>query len=97
LPKARDFGESVATGAALPVPESVTDCGLVGSESTIFRVALRAPAAWGDIVRVMTQEAFPAKVDPHVVVRLKSPGLVPVIVRGLIDRGAVVRLVRVRV
>jgi hypothetical protein len=41
------------------------------------QVALRAPVAWGVIVRVTVQEVFPASVAPQVVVLLRSPMLAP--------------------
>jgi hypothetical protein len=97
LPKARDFGETVPTEDALPVPERATVCGLVGSESRMFRVAALAPVDRGVMNSVMVQVVPFASVAPHEFVWLKSPGLVPVIVKGLRVRDAVLRFVTVTV
>ena len=68
LPKAKDFGETVGMGDALPVPDRATVCGLVGSESMMFKVPVRAPVACGVIVRLIVHEPRLASVVPHVVV-----------------------------
>ena len=47
--------------------------------------AVRSPVAVGRKVTLIVQDAPAARVVPHVVVRAKSPPLVPVIVMLLID------------
>ena len=53
-------------------------CGLVGSESTTERVAVRVPVAVGLKVTLIVQLVPTANVVPQVVVCPKSPGFVPV-------------------
>jgi hypothetical protein len=77
LPKATEVGARLAAGLK-PVPLSATCCGLVGSEFVTRKVAERAPLAVGVKVTLIVQLAPAARDDPHVVVRPKSPVLVPV-------------------
>src|SRR5438552_15494893 len=71
---------TTGTGAT-PVPLSATVCGLAVPLSLMVAAALRAPVAVGVNVTLMVQLAPMASVaglNGHVVVRAKSPGLVPV-------------------
>lgn len=61
-----------------PVPLKLTVCGLVGSESVMARDAVRAPTAVGLKRTLIVQLPPPARLDPQVVVREKSPLFVPV-------------------
>lgn len=61
----------------LPVPVSVTNCGVVGSESFAFKVALREPVAPGLNVTVMEQEPLPWTVPLQLFVWLKSRAFKP--------------------
>jgi hypothetical protein len=53
--------------------------------SAIETEAVRIPAAVGRNVTLIVQLALTASVEPHVVVRAKSPEFVPVIVMPAID------------
>jgi hypothetical protein len=64
----------------LPVPESVTWCGLPPAESEIVSVADRAPAAVGLKMMPMLQLLDPPRLDPQVLPAIaKSPGSAPAI------------------
>src|SRR5579864_6454795 len=87
LPKGTGLG-ATATLASTPVPLRVVCCGLAGASSATFTVAVRAPAAAGVKVTLMTQEpplAVNTKPATQVVpeAMAKSPGLVPVMVTGV--------------
>jgi hypothetical protein len=71
-----------------PVPDRTTVCGLPVASSVIEIEAERAPLAVGLKVTLIVQFEPPASVAPQVVVRAKSPALVPVIVMLLIARAA---------
>jgi len=72
------------TVTPVPVPDSDTVCGLPGALSVTETAALLDPVADGRNVTLIVQLAPAAKLDPHVVVREKSPALVPVTVMLLI-------------
>lgn len=63
----------------MPVPLRFTLWGLVGSESLIVTLADRLPAAVGVNVTLIVQLPPGAMLVPQLLVRAKSPGLVPVI------------------
>ena len=63
---------------AVAVPLRLTVCGLPAALSVIARLAVRVPSAVGRKVTLMMQVALAASVVPQVVVREKSPALVPV-------------------
>jgi len=65
---------------AVPVPLSDTVCGLPRALSLMDNTAVRVPAAWGVNLTLMVQVNPAPRVAPQVVVREKSPALVPVIV-----------------
>ncbi|MGC1424441.1 MAG: hypothetical protein WA815_18950 [Terracidiphilus sp.] len=66
-----------ATGR-LPVPESVTCCGLPLAESETVSVAVRDPAAAGLKIMPMLQVLDPGRLDPQVLPAIeKSAGSVP--------------------
>lgn len=74
-------GAGVVLGEGLvPVPLSAAVCGLPAALSATLTLALRAPAAVGVNVTLMPQLLPAVNVPPHVVVRVKSPGLLPVMV-----------------
>jgi hypothetical protein len=86
LPKDRDAGETLATGAnAVPVPVRETVWGLPAALLVIERDALRVAATVGVKVTLMVQLAPAATLAPQVLVCAKSPGLAPVIVMPLMD------------
>jgi hypothetical protein len=64
-----------------PVPDKLTDCGVVGSESAIFIVALLDPALAGSNDTVTLQLPFPGICVPQLLVWLKSPALLPLKVK----------------
>jgi hypothetical protein len=71
-------GVSDAPGTcATPVPLTGTVCGLPLAVSVYCTVALLAPAVVGVKVTLVVQVTAEAKVVTQLVVRLKSPGLVP--------------------
>jgi hypothetical protein len=70
VPKSSFGGASLTL---VPVPASVTICGLVGSLSLIETVALLGPPTSGLKVTVMVQLAPGPSVAVHVVVLVKSP------------------------
>jgi hypothetical protein len=98
LPKANEVGAKLTTGAGfVPVPVSVTVCGLFAALSAIDSEALRAPAADGVKVRLMVQFAPAASVAPQVCVWEKSVGWVPVNEYPVIVSGELPVFVRVTV
>ena len=64
----------------MPVPVSGTVCGLPRALSAMETDAVRVPVAVGLNVTLIVQLALMLRDDPQVVLREKSPGLVPVIV-----------------
>jgi hypothetical protein len=82
-PKPRDVAERLA---AVPVPLKRTVCGLLGSLSTMKRIAVCTPAAAGLNARLIVQLPSPATLPPATHVELdriaKSSAFVPVGVRG---------------
>ena len=80
LPKSSVDGvRKTAAGAAIPVPESETSCGLVVSLSVMLRAALSVVVVLGVKITVIAQVVLAAKVVPHVEVPcVKSDALVPV-------------------
>lgn len=85
LAKVRLEGAMVAMGA-MPVPLRLTDCGLVGSESVIVRLAASAPEICGLKVTLMVQFRPAARLEPHVFVSMKSFWPVPVMSMLVIER-----------
>jgi hypothetical protein len=77
LANVRLVGVSVTTGA-VPLPLSVTLCGLPVALSVTVTLAVRLPVAAGEKVTEMVQPALAASVDGHVFVCVKSPAFVPV-------------------
>jgi hypothetical protein len=69
-----------ATTGVVPVPVSVTVCGLPVALSVIVSVPVRVPPAVGVKVTLIVQLAPAATVDPQVLVSAKSLLFVPVIV-----------------
>lgn len=69
--------ESTAVG--VPTPSSATLCGLPDPLSVTTSDAVRAPNPVGVKVTLIVQLAEALTVVPQVVVRAKSPALVPVI------------------
>jgi len=59
VPNERERGESDAVGGVRPVPERLTVCGLVGSESVIVTEPLMVVAK-GGVKVVVTVQLFPA-------------------------------------
>lgn len=101
LPNDSEGGVILATGAggggaAVPVPDKFTACGLFGALLATERLAARAPAAVGVKVAVSVQLA-PAATEPaaQVPVRAKSPALVPASVMPLMESAAFPVLVSV--
>lgn len=73
--------EVLPAGAAAPVPESVTDCGLLAAESVKLSEALRVPVAPGLNTTATVQLPDAARLAPHVVLDTeKSAALAPVTV-----------------
>ena len=66
-PKASEVGDTLAVGP-VPVPLRETVCGLVGSESTRDKAAVRVPLADGWKVTLMVQLVAAASAVPQVVV-----------------------------
>jgi hypothetical protein len=66
-PKASEVGVMLAVGP-VPVPLRETVCGLVGSESTRDKVAVRVPVADGWKITLMVQLVPADSVAPQVVV-----------------------------
>lgn len=81
----------------VPVPETGTCCGLLGSLSVKTRVAVRVPARVGLNKRLTVQLEEAARLEPQVFVCEKSVVLVPVKVMLVILTAAVPELVRVTV
>ena len=69
------------TAGPLPVPVRFKLCGLRAALSVIVNTALRVPGAEGVNVTLIAQLAPAATELPHVLVWVKSPGLVPVKVK----------------
>jgi hypothetical protein len=70
----------------LPVPVSVTCCGLPLDESEITSVAVLVPAAVGLKMTPMLQLPDPCRLDPQVLLATeKSPAFVPAIVTLAIE------------
>src|SRR5580704_7684504 len=69
--------ESVATGAAVPVPLNVAACGLPGASSVTSSEAESGPAAVGVNVTSTVHAALAAKVAPQVVLVLSKSVLEP--------------------
>src|SRR4029077_11088567 len=88
FPKATGFGARI-TLLTTPVPVNAVCCGLPGASSATLTVAVRAPAAPGVNVTLITQDppfAVSTKPATHVVVPptiAKSPLFAPVIVTGV--------------
>src|SRR4030095_4840801 len=82
LPNARlvGFSETAAAGAATPLPESGTPCGLPTALDGIESVAERAFSAAGVKVTLIAQLAPGASVDPLQLLDAKSAALAPVFV-----------------
>lgn len=99
LPKFTLLGLSVTAGAGavVAVPESATVCGLPGASSLMLMLAVRVPAAVGVKVTLIVQLPEAATVAPQVVVRAKSPALVPLTATPLMLRVALPVLVSVTV
>jgi hypothetical protein len=82
--KVSEGGVTPAIGT-MPVPFSVTVCGLLGSVSAIVSAAgPRAPVAVGVKVTLMVQLEAAARLPTQLLVCAKSPGFVPAIVMLLI-------------
>src|SRR5207244_8439377 len=64
---------------APPVPDNATFCGLPAALSLMLSAALRVPLAVGLKLTLIVQLAPAANELPQLVVREKSPALVPVI------------------
>jgi hypothetical protein len=101
LPNDSEGGVMLATGvagggAAVPIPDKFTACGLLGALLATEMLAERAPAADGVKVAVSVQLA-PAATEPaaQVPVRAKSLALVPPSVMPLIVSAALPVLVSV--
>jgi hypothetical protein len=82
LPNARLPGLAVTDpepDPPVPVPETETCCGLLGSLSVMVSVAVRVPETVGLNRRVTVQLELPARLDPHVLLKIaKAPGSAPV-------------------
>lgn len=86
----------VGTGFA-PVPLRLTDCGLPGASSVTVIEAERFPNATG-VNETEAEHCAPAASElPHVLLKLKSPGLVPPRTTLVMEIGVVPVLVRVTV
>src|SRR5204863_1430767 len=98
LPKARLVGFSVTAGAvAIPVPVRAIACGLSAALSVRVTPAVLEPAAWGEKVTLIVQDALAANEAGQLLVWAKSALLVPVRTMLLIVRAAVPELVSVTV
>ena len=73
------------TVTPVPLPVRATVCGLPGALSATETEAAREPVAVGRKVTLIVQDAPAVSVVPHVVVRVKSPALVPAIVMLITD------------
>lgn len=87
----RPAGDRPTFGAPSPAPVSVTVWALPGALSVTVKAPLRVPAAVGEKLTLMTQEALGASVGAQLFVSAKSP-LVAILV---MDKGAVPMLPRV--
>lgn len=98
-PRETEFVESVTAGlvcgGAAPVPVSWTDCGELGASSVMTMLARRCPAPNGENVTLILHVAFTATAPLHALVRVKSPGFVPLSSTDTIFRVALPALVRV--
>lgn len=74
--KVIEVTESDAIGP-VPLPLTVTDCGLPDALSVIRRLPLLVPVAVGLNVTLMVQVALIAREEPQLLVCAKSPGFVP--------------------
>ncbi len=54
--------------AVVPVPDRLTLCGLVGSESLMLTLAVRDPAAEGVKTTLIVQLALGARLEPQLLV-----------------------------
>jgi hypothetical protein len=94
MPKLKLVGESFAV---VPIPLSVTFCGLPAALSVMLTAAVRVPLAVGLKVTLILQLAPAANVLPQVWVCAKSPALVPVIAMLLMVKLVVPVFLRVTV
>src|SRR5690348_2228845 len=80
FPNESDCGDGVTggPGAAVPVPDSATVCGVPDASSVIVSDAARAPVAVGLKVTVAVQLAPAARLPGQVFVCAKSPAFAPV-------------------
>lgn len=92
--KLRLAGETLAEGA-LPVPVTLTACGLVVALSVIVREAVRVPQDVGANVTLIVQVPPATMLLLQVLVSAKSPGLAPANVMLVMDRDAFPVLLRV--
>lgn len=96
LPKFKAPGAAVTL--PVPSPKSETSCGPEGSLSVKTKVAVRVPVVVGTKRTVTAQLADPARVEPHVLLKIaKSLGSVPVKPMLLILIAALPLLVRVAI
>jgi len=72
LPKFK-LGGARLTAGSIPVPESVTVCGLPGASSVIVRTPLRAPVAVAVKVTLIVQLPPTVTLSPQLLVSAKSP------------------------
>jgi hypothetical protein len=80
--KVKEAGERLSTGAATPVPVSLTVCVAGLALSVIVKVPLLEPAAVGVKVTLRVQLAPAARLALHVFVSEKSPlAVMPVMLR----------------
>lgn len=93
-PKDR-LDELSCTDGETPVPESDTLSGLSPALSVTFTVAVRLPVAVGAKLTEMVQLAPAPRLAGHVLVWVKSPGLVPLRAMLLIARAVLPVFVRV--
>lgn len=82
---------------AIPVPDSVTDCGLPVALSATESEAVRVPDAVGVKVTMMLQVLPAAREVPHTFVWEKSPALVPMMEMPVMLSAALPLFVRVTV
>ena len=80
----------VVVAAAIPVPVSVTVCGLPGALSLMLRVPVRVPLAVGEKVITTKQLLIGGRIFPLQVslVFVKSPAFVPPMIAETTDKGA---------
>ena len=81
----------------MPVPERLTACGLPLALSVMLSEAVRLPEAEGVKVTLIVQLAPAATELPHVLVRAKSPALVPATAMLVMLKVALPVLLRVTV